>query len=417
MYFTLLSNASLSEYPYNTLSFFKCDLPQHFTSEKRVYIKINSIYYWHELDSQNHPAHLKIHIIEATPQIDTRENRNFGKCVATLPFIKRKSSHGTFYEIIDSVPFMLNSNFIDSLTVLLTDERNRQLRLTIGQPTVLNIELLEDMEDQFTITCDIVSNNEYFPSNKFSSFKVKLPQQLNINEDWEVALSSISLPSKIKTVFDEPPIFSFNESNKTFNLFSYNSNNDLRNDLEEFLSKESKEYVKTLPEEKRKIFQRNLVRFYDLYKQEEGGNTHIARMHDGDVHNDLKVNIKMNKTAQHLFGSEDFDVNMTPFSAIKLNMDLTRLIPEILLLYCDIIKENPIGNITAPLLHMIPSKKKKNGSHAHIFKPKNLVFHPLKMSNIQKIEFKLTNTAGYDVESESSNQCNITLLFRKKFLL
>ena len=49
--------------------------------------------------------------------------------------------------------------------------------------------------DSFTIELVSIASGELFPDNTLSSFTNFLPEQLNLEGQWEVAFSEISYPS------------------------------------------------------------------------------------------------------------------------------------------------------------------------------------------------------------------------------
>ena len=75
--------------------------------------------------------------------------------------------------------------------------------------------------DSFTI--EFVSNaaGELFPSNTFSSFTIFLPEQVNLEGQWEVAISEKSHPSMYQNVTDGKFKFfdeKVSKSTSTYNL-------------------------------------------------------------------------------------------------------------------------------------------------------------------------------------------------------
>ena len=60
-----------------------------------------------------------------------------------------------------------------------------------------------------SFTIELVSNAsaQIFPGNTLSSFTNFLPEQLNLERQWEVAISEISYPSKYQNVTEEKIMF------------------------------------------------------------------------------------------------------------------------------------------------------------------------------------------------------------------
>ena len=75
--------------------------------------------------------------------------------------------------------------------------------------------------DSFTIELVFKASGEVFPNNTLSSFANFLPEQVNLEGQWEVAISEISYPSMYQDItegkfkfFDEE----FSKSTSTYNL-------------------------------------------------------------------------------------------------------------------------------------------------------------------------------------------------------
>ena len=74
-----------------------------------------------------------------------------------------------------------------------------------------------------SFTIELVSNasGELFPDNTLSSFTIFLPEQLNLEGQWEVAISEISYPSMYQKTTEGKFKFldeNFSKSTSTYNL-------------------------------------------------------------------------------------------------------------------------------------------------------------------------------------------------------
>ena len=61
--------------------------------------------------------------------------------------------------------------------------------------------------DSFTIELVSIASSELFPDNTLSSFTNFLPVQVNLEGQWEVAISEISYPSMYQNVTDGNVLF------------------------------------------------------------------------------------------------------------------------------------------------------------------------------------------------------------------
>ena len=68
-----------------------------------------------------------------------------------------------------------------------------------------------------SLTIEMVSNasSQLFPNNTLNSFTNFLPEQVNLNGQWEVAISEISYPSMYQNVTEEHFMFYDEKLSKT----------------------------------------------------------------------------------------------------------------------------------------------------------------------------------------------------------
>ena len=69
--------------------------------------------------------------------------------------------------------------------------------------------------------------------------------------------------------------------------------------------------------------------------------------------------------------------------------------PGSMLVYTDIVTDTVIGDVTAPLLAVVPIPKAKTATR---FTPTNLAYHQVKMKQLTDISIKLADLTGRDIE-------------------
>ena len=74
--------------------------------------------------------------------------------------------------------------------------------------------------DSFTIELLSNASGEMFPDNTFSSFTIFLPEQVNLESQWEVAISEISYPSMCQNITEG--YFKFFEEKLSKSTSNYN---------------------------------------------------------------------------------------------------------------------------------------------------------------------------------------------------
>lgn len=115
---------------------------------------------------------------------------------------------------------ILTSNYIRSFKARILDDTNRQLRMGVGQPTILKMAFQPYNADrgEFTITVDSSKPSQNFPNNNNTKFGYSIDPPIVLNDDYVCALTSITFP----TAFQNIPI----ESSHCF------IKADLKNNLE-----------------------------------------------------------------------------------------------------------------------------------------------------------------------------------------
>ena len=86
---------------------------------------------------------------------------------------------------------------LTELSFLFTDERNEELQLTSGPPTILNC-IIEEMEsvDRFSLTLNPSLSSRHFPTNTDTNFRVTYGSPIATEANWEaVSYTHLTLPT------------------------------------------------------------------------------------------------------------------------------------------------------------------------------------------------------------------------------
>ena len=260
--------------------------------------------------------------------------------------------------------------------------------------------------DSFTI--ELVSNAsaEMFPDNTLSSFTNFLPEQLNLEGQWEVAISEISYPSMYEKI----------------------------------------------TEEKFKFFDEELLKSTSIYNLEPGLYTSITDIveamngliQERNNHNEACITVKVSRRTQkvvillandttglalsstdlgHIFGNNvgnEFGVLIIgkgPHEP-KFAYDIVRI--HSLMIYSDLVEYNIVGYTKVPLLRCFPfiSKLKAGdiittGQYMNYQTFSNLQFRPLLKNSFHSIHIDLRDTSGEKIPFLSVGITRLVLMFRK----
>ena len=259
-----------------------------------------------------------------------------------------------------------------------------------------------------SLTIELVSNasEELFPGNTLSSLTKILPEQLNLEGQWEVAISDISYPSMYQNI--------------TEGKFKF---------FEEKLSKFSSTY--------------NLepVLYTSIIDIVEAMNRLIQERNN---HNETCITVKVSRRTQkvvimlandtsglafcstdlgHIFGNivgNEFGVLMIgkgPHEP-EFAYDIVRI--HSLMIYSNLVEYNILGATKAPLLICFPFISKLKGGDIITTRQymnyqtfSNLQFRPLLKNSLHSIHIDLRDTSGEKIPFVSVGITRLVLIFRK----
>ena len=260
--------------------------------------------------------------------------------------------------------------------------------------------------DSFTI--ELVSNasGELFADNTLSSFKIFLPEQVNLEGQWEVAISEISDPSMYQNItegyfkfFDEK----FSKSTSTFNLEPglYTSMTD------------TVEAMNTLIQERNNHNETCITVMVSRRSQK------VAII----LANDTSGLAFCRTVLTHIFGNNvgnQFGVLMKGKSPHEPQFayDLVRI--HSLMIYSYLVEYSIVGDTKAPLLRCFPFISKLKGGdiitiaqYMNYQTFSNLQFRPLLKNSFHSIHIDLRDTSGEKIPFVSVGITRLHLMFRK----
>ena len=295
--------------------------------------------------------------------------------------------------------FNLNCNTLKSLSVRLVDENNYPIHLSSGQPTFLKLQLKKFPMKSFVLRLSSLESKNVFTDNRSSSFRIALQQQLNCC-GWEVALSSIFLPSKTNLSNQlTADNFYIQFAQKRISLHELNSFT-----VEEFLKQLTKKLIAAFP----------------------GGNSPVSfTLEEGVLffHAAADIELHISGMLAYLLSKaptpteETFwPLNMRVGDKGKLgSLNFEKLQPHTVLIYCNFIVPLVVGNTFARVLQMIPyydNNAEEDGTMK--YEAQHLDFTPLSMNDKNTLEFEIRNSSGDLIKFQDDNkEILLTLVFRE----
>ena len=260
--------------------------------------------------------------------------------------------------------------------------------------------------DSFTIK--LVSNapGEFFPDNTLSSFTNFLPEQVNLEGQWEVAISEISYHSMYQNLTEGK--FKFFDKKISKSTSTYSIEPDLYTSITDIV-----EAMNTLVQERNnhnetcitvKVSPRTQKVVIMLANDNFGlafCSTDLGHIFDNNVGNEFGV-LMIGK------GSPE----------PEFAYDIVRIYS--LMIYSDIVEYNIVGDTEAPLLRCFPfiSKLKggdiiTTGQYMNYQTFSNLQFRPLLKNSFHSIHIDLRDPSGEKIPFVSVGIARLVLMLRK----
>ena len=258
-----------------------------------------------------------------------------------------------------------------------------------------------------SFTIELVSNAsaQLFPENTLSSFTNFLPEQLNLDGQWEVAISEISYPSMYQNVTEGKFMFFDKKLSKSSEVYY----------LEPGLYPSITDNVEAM----NILIQRhnhseNCIKV-NLSRRTQKVEIYLANEASGLAFFSTDMG--------HIFGSNvgnEFGVMLRGKGPHKPEFAYDSVRIHSLMIYTDLIEYNIVGDTKAPLRRCFPfiSKLKSGdiittGQYMNYQTFSNLQFRPLLKNSFHSIHIDLRDTRGEKTPFVSVGITRLVLMFRK----
>ena len=260
--------------------------------------------------------------------------------------------------------------------------------------------------DSFSI--ELVSNasGELFPDNRLSSFTNFLTEQVNLEGQWEVAISEIYYPSMYQNItegyfkfFDEK----LSKSTSTFNLEPglYTSVTDIVEAMNTLIQERNNHNETCITV---KVSRRSRKVVIMLANDSSGlafCSTDLGHIFGNNVGNQFGVLMKGKGPDEPQLAYDNFRIHS-------------------LMIYSDLVEYSIVGDTKAPLLRCFPfvSKLKggdiiTTGQYMNYQTFRNPQFRPLLKNSFHSIHIDLRDTSGEKIPFISVGITRLVLMFRK----
>ena len=259
-----------------------------------------------------------------------------------------------------------------------------------------------------SFTVELVSNASFdcYPNSTLSSFTNFLPEQINLDGEWEVAITELLYPSLYQNI-TEGKFFYLDEATPdtkpsdyyTLDPGLYPSISDIVNEMNRKIQEREKYEKTSIKLHVNKITQRISL----------------------SIPNQNSLLVIFSANLCHVFGCEEAVYCMGVFTSEagpKFNYDIVRI--HTLMIYSDVVGYNIVGNTKAALLRCIPFiSKVKNGhiistgQYMNYQKFPTLQFKKILKNSFYSIKLELRDSYGEKVQFNSVGVTRAVLMFRK----
>ena len=242
----------------------------------------------------------------------------------------------------------------------------------------------------FYLTLPSTTSFDFFPDNTAGQFTTKLPQPINLKEDFEVGLSEIQFNSSYINVSEDACFVDYKNAEE---------NEKTRIRIIPGMFSNNEDFIKIINERIQQDYGFEDITFsYDK----------MTRRVTVRVSN--KATIKLSPNLARLLGFKNPKINGPHQRYAQSIMDLNEDYHSIFV-YCDIVSPNTVGDAFAPLLRIVPTFNRTNPIVHHTYQTPH--YFPVSRKNFNQMEILLKNHLGKTL-SFGSGQTIVTLHFRPR---
>ena len=259
-----------------------------------------------------------------------------------------------------------------------------------------------------SLTIELVSNasGELFPNNTLSSFTNFLPEQVNLEGQWEVAFSEISYPSMYQNITEGKFKFFDQKLSKTTSTYNlepglYTSITDIVEAMNTLIQERNNHHETCIAVKVSRKTQKVVI----LLANDTSGlafcSTDLGHIFGNNVGNEFGV-LMIGKGPHE----PEFAYDIVRIHSLKI--------------YSNLVEYSIVGDTKAPLLRCFPfiSKLKEGdiittGQYMNYQTFSNLQFRPLLKNSFHSINIDLRDTSGKKIPFVSVGITRLVLMFRK----
>ena len=300
---------------------------------------------------------------------------------------------------------------------LIDIDTGRRPNFSAGTPTFIHFHVNDQptMSSRFNLFLDSSDklSKTHFPTNNSADFCIKLPERLEFNKTWEIALKNIFIGNDLFNIYSGSCWFSFDIITET----TADANADTRIFLDDGLFKTTKElceYVQSIFERKKlklKISVRNKSNRVKIICEEEkkprsGYYKLIMKMSPA-----LANILGFDRTNEHDFVIP-FEIKRSCSATYSPNIEL--LIPRNFMILCDVVSESVFGSKSIKILKLLSTNFEIERDIIN-FQFHQEEFVDIAIKEFASIRIQIVDTTGDLIKSTQKYPTRCQIQFMKSF--
>ena len=407
----------------------------------------------HQIQASNEFENKSLEIIKVkTDVIHPTFTQNKTLSIVTRSKYNRTNGRLVYFEPSCKEFFPVRSTHISNISIWLTDNTDRPINLTYGQPTIIVLKFQKMPSKRRSFIVRVQSSDD--PKGATSDFQASLPPGLSANPDqkWMVSLNSILYKGKFAQNIHnvEPNLhlrsWSTVEEKKTTKTEQVLSGND----YDTTATVEQEVLIRTEDGEQNEVpiptqtFSTSLSQAYfakntDLFKAFK----YALNKHKVYLSEDKSIlatnfrRVRLNPLTDKILLSTQLRTELTlswswavmlgistppnaqgmvvltfdPYQDYEFDkpMNYNAWTPNSIFIYANFINYSPIGNVEAPILKIIPIESEGGSKAYSIFESKTDELHDVVFSQLSNIRFQLRRVDGEPIAFEKMYPSDVIL--------
>ena len=295
--------------------------------------------------------------------------------------------------------FKLGSTFKQDISLSLLDEKDNVIRFAPGAPSIARVSILEKYNhppmDTFHVQVSSNDSRDVYPDNTSHNFKSVLPQMLELNDSWKVALSKLFIPRGILnlcppfdyiTVLEAQTIHGQDVFERRTVKLEHNTFSSVTSLLTSLNSPVEKLSLSFVLREDRVVL---------IAKPRRKSSMLSVSMHPKLA---CTLGYEKSELSERVKSSSEVTLNIVPLQSLnggkkqtgyrfEMYPDLWHTVPAFIFLYSNIVAKTMVSNKSIPLLKIIPPPSGRESvlHQSGFYEFENLEFFDINYNSIQTI--------------------------------